>query len=193
MEHVRGKNKRCKRLCKIVLFTLLLGGVVWMNMYAINNESVLTLVSTYSYGGILGVAVLSGFNLLVPIPIIGLYPVFLEAGLHSVGVIITISIGMTIGDMFGYAIGRTGRSVVHVSKDNQFMVRLAQLEKRHPMLPYVFLFVHAAIVPFPNEIVVIPAAFIGCKFRYVIIATLLGNTIFTTASALGFIHVFSLL
>ena len=183
-----------KKNLKIVFKILAVAGVlfliIWLNRLAIQNETVTDWATTFGYGGIFLGSVLSGFNLIIPIPIIGFYPFFVSAGFSPIMLIPIISAGMLIGDLIGYLIGHIGRDIALTQKKEQKVLQaLRTLEKKYPWGPLMLLFIYASVVPLPNELIVIPMAFMGYKLRYMIIALFFGNILFNSLVAFGFLSV----
>ena len=157
--------------------------VIWVNEAVAENVRVLEWVRRFGYPGLLAVSAVSGFNLLVPIPVIAFFPFLMEAGLDPVLSVLIIGTGMTFGDMVGYMLGRAGRRIV---EEPQWLARLERARERHRIAPYVLLFFYAAFAPVPNELIVIPLALIGCRWYGVLGAALGGNLIFNSLAAAGF-------
>jgi membrane protein YqaA with SNARE-associated domain len=180
-----------RKLQKPYLTQTLLTGVVFVGMVCIaiflsRNEAVVDLVERFGYWGMFGASILSGFNVVVPIPIIAFIPVFLEAGLALWAVVLTITLGMTLGDSVGYLLGSTGRKLVHpLRARSRILELLDQFRNRHPLFPYLILLGYVAFAPAPNEVIVIPLSFMGYKLRYIFPIVLVGNLIFNTLVALG--------
>lgn len=161
---------------------------MWVNETAAQNIQVVEAVRRFGYPGLFVVSAVSGFNLLVPIPIIAFFPFLLEAGLDPVISVLIIGAGMTVGDMVGYLLGRAGRKMV---EKPHWLARIERVRERHRIAPYVLLFFYAAFAPLPNELIVIPMALIGCRWYGVVGAALGGNLIFNSLAAAGFTGFFS--
>lgn len=173
---------------RIAALAAVIALVVWVNEYAAANLEVVAAVQRFGYAGLFAVSAVSGFNLLVPIPIIAFFPFLMQAGLAPAPALIVIASGMTVGDLVGFLLGRAGRKLV---ERPHWLVRLERLQARHRLAPYVLLFLYAAFIPLPNELVVIPMALIGCRMLGVVGAALGGNLIFNSLAAAGFQGVFS--
>ena len=176
-----------RRVAVLALRTIALAGVVvlvvWVNTIVAENIQVTEAVRRFGYPGLFLVSAVSGFNILVPIPVIAFFPFLMEAGLSPVPAVLVIGAGMTIGDMVGYLLGRAGRKLV---EKPQWMARMERVQERHRLAPYVLLFFYAAFAPVPNELIVIPMALIGCRWIGVLGAALGGNLIFNGLAAAGF-------
>lgn len=157
--------------------------IFWANQVAVENHRILEAIHRFGYVGLFVVAAISGFNLVVPIPAISLFPLLIEAGLQPIPSVLVIATGMTVGDMVGYLLGRAGRKLV---EKPQWIGRIERAQDRHRLAPYVLLFFWAAFAPLPNEIIVIPMALIGCRWIGVLGAALGGNLIFNSLAAAGF-------
>lgn len=55
------------------------------------------------------------------------------------------------------------------------------------------LFLYAALVPFPNEILIIPLAFTGYRVLYILPPLLVGNGIFNLLAGFGIVSLFGML
>ena len=65
------------------------------------------------------------------------------------------------------------------------------MHARHRFLPLGLLFLYAAFVPLPNELLVIPMAFMRYSMAAVMTAVLFGNVIFNTMWAFGVSWIFA--
>ena len=173
-----------------IAFILILIIIVFLfiNVFVIGSD-VEELVATYGYVGIFLVSILSGFSFLIPIPIISLLPVLLTFGLDILPTIILITIGMTLGDVFGYFIGKTGQLIIAPRYQRAFS-RLEKLRERYNIAPLFILFIFVSLVPLPNETLVIPLGFLGYRLLHVFPIVLLGNGIFNVIVAFGLLRFF---
>ncbi len=162
---------------------------VWANLWAADNETLLRAAASAGYGGLFGVAAVSGFNFVAPVPVVVFYPFLMESGFAPIPTIAVIAVGMTAGDLLGYMIGSASRDVP-LARLAALEARVEALRLRHPFLPYLLLFVYAAAVPLPNELAVVPLAFSGCSLFGVMSSVLLGNAIFNAAVAHGLVWIF---
>ena len=163
--------------------------VTWANLYAAEHDVVREMARRFGYPGIFLAAAVSGFNLVVPIPVITFFPFFMEVGFDRVITVAVIAVGMTTGDLVGYVLGRTTRDVF-APKISGTMARLERLRERHRVLPFVVMFLYAAFAPIPNEILVIPLAFLRYPLALIFTAVLAGNLIFNALVAFGVLQVF---
>jgi len=178
---------------KFISLLILLLVAVSLALEVPNNGELQTTIARFGYLGILIASVLSGFNILVPIPIIAFTSAFVASGLNFWAVIVTISVGLTLGDLFGYLIGNLGRGLTSgKEKKIQLIQKLEHLKERHHLAPYILMFLYAAFIPLPNEVLVIPLAFLGYKLRYLFPVFFLGNFVFNILFGYSGITILSL-
>lgn len=175
----------------VALLALVVALAVWANLYAADHDIIRGTARRFGYPGILVAAIVSGFNLAVPIPVIAFFPFFMDIGLAPVPTVLIIALGMTTGDLLGYLVGRTAREAVRVRKGGAVQ-RLEALRDRHPRLPLVVMFLYAAFAPAPNEVLVLPLAFLRYPVAGIFAAVLVGNLIFNGLVAAGVVRLFEL-
>jgi membrane protein YqaA with SNARE-associated domain len=157
------------------------------------NDSIKALIISYGYPGLFLIAVISGFNLLVPIPAIAFLPIVVSAGLNFWIAIIIITIGMTIGDGVGFMLGRTGRRIIKHENLPKFVQKIERyLEENPKMLPIIVL-LYATFAPMPNEVLIIPISFINRPWWHILGPVLAGNAIFNILVAFGFLSITGLI
>ena len=163
--------------------------VLVVSAYVVESERAAMFVSDFGLLGVFIVASLSGFNVVVPIPAVAFFPLFFGAGLSFWSVVLTATLGMTIGDTVGYLIGSVGRGVAEAraraARDGRVYRFLESFRTRNRAWPYVLLALYISFVPAPNEILVIPMAFAGYRLRYMLPLIFAGNLTFNTLAALG--------
>jgi len=174
---------------KVAAVALAVAAIVWANQVGVENEQLLDAIARFGYPGLFVVSAISGFNVIIPIPAISLFPLLMQAGFHPVPTVLVIGAGMTVGDMVGFLLGRLGRKMV---ESGSWLRRLERIREGHRLAPYVLLFFYASFAPLPNELIVIPMALIGCRWYGVLGAALAGNLIFNALAAAGFHGFFEL-
>lgn len=156
------------------------------------NGAVRETISNFGYFGVLIVSLISGFNLLVPIPTVSFVPAFIESGLDIWIVIFFIVIGTSFADSIAYVIGRVGREFTKSMNEKILFRRLTKMKEKYYWSPVIVLFLFATFVPLPNELLLIPLGFMGYKLKHLILPYIAGNTIFTTLTSFGAINIFSI-
>ena len=173
---------------KVLAVAALAAFAVWVNVSAAQIAGVREAAAAAGYWGLFGVSVVSGFNLVAPVPVALFYPFLIETGFAPLPTLLTIAAGMTGGDFLGYMVGNAARDALGHRLRRvraRLEVWLNALRVRHRLLPYGILFLYAAFAPIPNELVVIPMAFMRCSLAGVMTAVLLGNVIFNSLMASG--------
>lgn len=186
----RGRRERAGRLAaQLAGLAAVFAVAIWANLYAAEHDLVRELARRFGYPGIFAGAAASGFNLVVPVPIIAFYPFFIEVGFDRLLTVLVIAFGMTTGDLVGYLLGRTTREMF-APRVRGTMARLERMRDRHAVLPFVIMFLYAAFAPIPNEVLVIPLAFLRYPLAGIFTAVLAGNLIFNSLVAFGVLRVF---
>ena len=179
-------------LLKLAGIAFILSLAFWLALTISSSSIIGDIVFEYGYVGIFIVSVISGFNVVVPVPVVSFVPLFLEVGLNFWIVIATMVAGLTLADLLGYVIGRSGRELAFSSHHKKIFKRLDNMKSKHYFAPIIALFFYASLVPFPNEILVIPLGFLGYRFIHVFVPLFLGNIIFTIFTSFGVINLFKL-
>ena len=182
------------KLLKITLQLLFLAGIVALALYlaklATESEVLREIVASYGYIGIFVISVISGFNLFVPIPAISFLPLFIESGLSFWPTIFLITLGMSVADIIAFMLARAGRHIAAQSFGERAFATLYKLRDKHYKYPLVFLFFFAAVAPLPNEVILVPLAFMGYSFRHLLPVVFAGNLIFNILFAKGLLKIF---
>lgn len=181
-----------KLITILVLVSIILAGVIWLSQYMHNNELVYKLIQDYGYLAIVAVGVIGGLNTLIPVPAATLTPIFLNAGLNFYTIVLLLSLGTLIADFISYTLGYFSKGLIKQKypKVTNFFWRI-RTKHRPLLIPAVFLY--AAIIPFPNEVILIPLALSGYKFKYLLLPLIFGNLINQGVLSLGFSSIFDLI
>lgn len=177
-----------RRILKILAITLGVGAVLVATFffadYVTENENVRAFVERTGYLGMLVISIIAGLNLFVPIPAGTFAPVYAAAGFPLPGIIAVLTIGTTIAGGIGYLIGALGKHVASL-KYPKVQERIQTFACSHHalILPAVFLF--ASFSPLPNEVILIPLALAGIKFRHLLLPLIFGNLIYQTLYVYG--------
>ena len=181
---------------KIALQAVLLAAIIVFAFYLANtaekNEYVQTLVANYGYVGIFITAVVSGFNLIVPVPAIAFLPLFLTSGLSFVPTILLITLGTTIADIAAYFLGKAGPHVIHYSFEDGVLRKLERIRERYRWAPMTVLFLFASFAPLPNEILLVPMGLLGYRFARIVPIAIAGNLVFNSLYATGVVGLFNI-
>ena len=165
----------------------------WLAHFAASNETFSEWVMRFGYSGIFLAALVSGFNFAAPIPSVAFLPLFLESGFNLWLSLVIMVLGVTIADSLAYFIGLSGRFFIFSADNSRALIRLDALLARWRFGPLVALFFFAALVPFPNEVLLIPLGLLGYHFHTLLPALILGNSVFHILAAFGTIGLFNVL
>ncbi len=179
-----------KFLLSLALIVAIFAFAFWLSEAASDNTYVQGIISRYGYFGIFVTAVISGFNLVVPIPAVSFIPALVESGLNYWASILILAFGMTVADIVAYVLGRAGRGMLSGAVNQKMIKRLDKLKGRHPLISLGAIFAFASVVPFPNEVIVVPLGFLRYKMTYLMIAIFLGNLVFNLIYSKGLIELF---
>lgn len=162
----------------VFVFAFLLG------RFVASSSEVQLLIQEFGYAGILTVSFISGLNLFVPIHVGAFVPAFTSAGFPIINIIVVMIIGTFLADIVGYAIGFFGHTKIRKSRI-LWVKKVIEFSETHTHFILPILFLWAALVPLPNEFLVIPFALLGVGFVPMGVVLLLGNMVNITLVALG--------
>lgn len=180
-----------KWLIQFAALVAVLGLAFWATLFVQENIFVQDFIARYGYVSIFVVSLVSGLDLIVPVPAISFLPLFLSAGLNLWLTLFILVLGITVADTISYVIGVFGRNIVISARNKRMIARLDRLRGRYYWGPLVVLFFYSIFVPLPNELLVIPLGFMGYHLRHIFPIVLLGNSIFNTLAAFGVISLFN--
>lgn len=176
------RTRIVKILSIVLIITVALIGSFFLADYIRDNGTARELVERFGYFGILIIAIVIGLNLFIPVPAATFTPIYISAGFPLSAIIATLVVGAMIADTIGYLIGVGGR---HITKHAHPMLqeKMQLLAHRHHTLVLPFVFLFSAFSPFPNEMILIPLAIIGIRFRVLFVPLLLGTMVYQTLFA----------
>lgn len=182
---------------KSIFHALLLAATAALIFYAAywakENDAFSRIVAEYGYKGIFFVALISGFNLAVPVPAVAFLPLFLEAGLSFWPTVIIIVLGITSADLIAYFIGKVGNQIASSAFESKILAKLTRARDRYRWMPIAALCIFASLAPLPNEILLVPLGFLGYRFLHIFPAVLVGNFVFNAIYATGAVSLFGAL
>lgn len=173
---------------RIGKFLLLLAffGIAMLMAYLISNSiSAKEAVARFGYVGMTVMAYVCGLNIVIPVPIETFVPVFVASGLPAAGIIASLVIGTTAADLTAYGIAWYGGKSIDLSKW-KFLKKLNEIEKKNAAYALATLFVWAAVIPLPNELVIVPLGLAGYRLRSLLIPFILGNIAHHALVVFGF-------
>ena len=169
-------QKKNKNILQFLLIVSLIIILILLTPLLRESDIIVRLVDSYGYIAVFLLSIISGFNILVPVPPAIIGTLFIELGLNIVGVIITIIIGITIADLTAFYLGKT---INQLFENRNAIRRIEKYILRYKYFHIFLILVWASFIPLPNEVILIPLAIIGYKFKDIVIPLLIGNVIGT--------------
>jgi membrane protein YqaA with SNARE-associated domain len=165
-----------KRLLALILVAaFFVGAIVFANSLT-NNDAVIGVVDQLGYLGVTLIAIAAGLNTFVPLPAGTFVTVFTAAGLWLPLIIFFLALGTLIADGIGFLFGHVSRDLI-ANKYPKLFAFITEVQTNHHRLIIPVVIVYAALVPFPNEVILIPLALAGIRFRTLLIPLIIGNII----------------
>lgn len=142
-------------------------------------------------------ALLGGTSVLFPFPYYLVVFTLGAGGLNPFLLGIFSGIGLMVGDSTSYLLGYSGREIITGRLATIFnKIHNWALQKPKWVMPSL-LFTYGAIIPVPNDVIVIPLGLARYPFIKVVIPLVLGNMVFSTiiafAGLYGFEWIFNLI
>lgn len=165
------------------VIAVFIAAVVLSQWLSISPQAV-ALTEQLGYIGIVGIGIIGGLNFIVPIPPATFSALYSAAGLALPGVVLALAIGTLIADMIGFWVGTKLRLLLTDSYP-----RISNYAKKiaagSGYWLFLFVILYAALVPFPNEAILIPLAVAGIRFQYLLLPLMLGNILHQTILIFG--------
>jgi membrane protein DedA with SNARE-associated domain len=182
-------NRRARTLRRVGFVLFVIAFVIFAIWLAtIEFEGALgEFVTRYGYAGYFIAASIAGINVFVPTTHLIFTAPLLNVGLNPWLLVIFGAMGATLADGVGYFIGSSGRSAFGETF-GRIANWLTEVVSKRPRLAPAILFLWAAFMPLPNEILVIPAGVLGYGVVRTGLITLGGNIVFNVlAVVLGLV------
>jgi membrane protein DedA with SNARE-associated domain len=176
----------------IIIIALLLVVSFLLAQTISQNELAARLVADFSYVGVVILGVIAGINTFIPLPAATFVPVFVSAGLYLPFIIAALVLGTLIADFTSYILGHLSRDVIQ-RKHPRIFNYVNTLNQTHHGLILPLVFIYSALIPFPNEAIIIPLGMSGVRFSHLVAPLLLGNIVHQTLLAYGVTNIFSIL
>lgn len=162
---------------------------LFLAQWIVTSPQAQATITSLGYGGVVLVAIIGGLNIFLPIPAFTLTPIFTAAGLSLPLIILALTIGTIIADYIGYLFGHISKPILY-SRYPRVITHLENSITTKPKLLIPITFVFAAFIPLPNEVLIIPVAVLGVKFRRIFLPLLFGNLLNISIYATGMQTIF---
>ncbi len=170
-----------------ILFVCLVAAIglaIFASLQLQSSQTVVSIIASFGYVGVFVAGLIAGLNVVFPIPAATLSPLFIEAGLTIPFIIIFLAAGTLAADFIGYLIGRTSRSIIK-TKHPKIVALANKVSTLHPGWIMLFVAVYAGFAPLPNELILVPLAFVGVSWRVLIVPLFVGALIIQTLLVAG--------
>jgi membrane protein YqaA with SNARE-associated domain len=167
-------------VCITAIFTLAVFGSQLLS----TNATALTIIDSLGYVGVFVAALIAGLNVFVPIPAATFTPLFVAAGLTIPQVILALALGTVVADWVSYFIGHMGRQVIATSYP-RVLYYTQKITTQPPSVIILFVGLYAAVIPLPNEAILIPLALAGVSWRLLVVPLLVGALVIQTLLVTG--------
>ncbi|MEK7612245.1 MAG: hypothetical protein AAB407_02805 [Patescibacteria group bacterium] len=154
--------------------------ILWLGYFAGQNEFIREEVARFGYGGVFIASIIAGFNFIAPVPAISFLPLFIESGLQFWPTILIIIAGTVLADSVAYFVGDAARKVALDAPKRKIYAFLERFKTR-PWIMFTILFFFAALVPLPNELIIVPMGFLGYRLLSIFPILIAGNAVFNLA------------
>jgi membrane protein DedA with SNARE-associated domain len=168
----------------LACLVIAIGLAIFASLQLQSNETIVAAVASLGYIGVFIAGLIAGLNFIFPVPAATLSPLFTEADLTIPFIIIFLAAGTLVADFIGYLIGRTSHSIIK-NKHPKIVALANRVSGAHPGLLVVFVTIYAALVPLPNELILIPLAFAGVSWRLLLVPLFVGAVIIQTLLVTG--------
>lgn len=169
-------NGRLEKTFYITFIVLFVAFAIWLATLELDGP-LGVLVARYGYAGYFIAASVAGINIFVPTTHLIFTEPLLDAGLNPWILGACGAVGTSFADLVGYVIGDRGRHAF-TGATERLARRLGDFVEARPRLAPLLLFVWAAVVPLPNELLVIPAGIMGYGIGKTLLYTFAGNICF---------------
>jgi membrane protein YqaA with SNARE-associated domain len=189
--------KRRNRTITIGVLAVIASGLLvtasfYTAYYTLKTPVIQEYIASFGYVGAIALATIAGLNVIVPFPVASLTPMFTAAGMHLPYLVLMFTIGTLIADAIGYWFGRLGRNSIE-ARYEKTVARLEKIYRERQPLIIPVTFLYAAFMPIPNEVLVIPLAFLGMRWRIMMVPLFFGNLINQSIYTYGIHNVFQFL
>ena len=148
-------------------------------LYFINPQEIVEIIGVKN-GYVVGflVSLFGGVSVASSGVIYTMLATLVAGGLNFVILGIVIGIGASLGDMIMFLVGMKGKTSLEKRFKNFFTKYNKWLKKIPDPIVYLFVFIYTAIVPLPNDIVLLPLGLAGHSFKKIFMFVFAGNLVF---------------
>jgi membrane protein YqaA with SNARE-associated domain len=170
---------------KVVYLTVLLMVLSWsVALYFVSPELIVSRLGAHTFLAVFVSGVLGGTSIVFPFPYYLVVATAAAGGANPFLVGLCAGLGVMVGDTTSYMVGHAGRAVLPERASAAVAFVHRRVSDIHSAKFYGFLFVYGAVMPLPNDVLVVPLGAAGVPYWRVILPFAAGNIVFNTAMAL---------
>jgi len=155
-----------------------------VTFYFISPGEVLQYVGFQSaYLMIFFLAFLGGLSTFSGVPYHIILIAFASSGLNPLFLGLLATSGVMLGDTTSYYLGTQSKHLL-TGRMQSVLLRLKNIEERTPKLMTLIFFLYGALVPFSNDVIVIPSGLLGYRFWRVMVPLGIGTLFFNVGLSL---------
>ncbi len=169
-----------KTIYTIVLLLVLTWSVA---LYLVSPELIVSKLGAHTFAAVFVAGVLGGTSIVFPFPYYLVVATAAAGGANPYLVGLCAGLGVIVGDTTSYFVGHAGRAVLPAGVSRAVAFVRRWVADIHTVKFYAFLFVYGAVMPLPNDVVMVPLGAAGVPFWRVILPFGAGNIVFNVAVA----------
>lgn len=170
-------DKRRRIALLVVTLVIMIASIILIIYFGPENIiKMLGIENTYLF--IFFFAILDGVSFLSSASFFGILAL-LSSNLPAIPVIIVSSLGLTIGDIFYYLIGKNIKELGKDTKYDEKVVKVRSWFSKFPnRLKFIFIYLYTAISPFPKDVLCLALGITEYPILKVVVPMFLGNATF---------------
>ena len=169
---------------KIVYIGVILSVLVRsVALYFVSPDVIVERLGAQTYAAVFVAGVLGGTSIAFPFPYYLVVATAAAGGGNPFLVGLCAGLGVMAGDTTSYIVGHAGRAVLPERAAPAIAFVQRRVADIHSVKFYAFLFMYGAVMPLPNDVLVVPLGAAGVPYWRVILPFGAGNIVFNTAMA----------
>ncbi|HQX82845.1 MAG TPA: hypothetical protein PKW63_13860 [Vicinamibacterales bacterium] len=169
---------------KVTYAIVLLLVLSWsVALYFVSPEVIVAQMGGNTLPAVFIAGVLGGTSIIFPFPYYLVVATAAAGGANPFLVGLCAGLGVIVGDTTSYMVGHAGRAVLPARASGAIAFVRRRVSDIHSAKFYAFLFVYGAVMPLPNDIVMVPLGAAGVPYWRVILPFGAGNIVFNIATA----------
>lgn len=152
-------------------------------LYWVSPDEIVARMGAHTFLAVFVAGVLGGTSIMFPFPYYLVVATAAAGGADPFLVGLCAGLGVMVGDTTSYMVGHAGRAVLPARASRAIAFVQRRVADIHTVKFYAFLFVYGAVMPLPNDVLVIPLGAAGVPYWRVILPFGAGNIVFNMAVA----------